>query len=306
MKILVTGGAGFVGSHLVDAYISHGHEVTVVDNLFTGNIKNIPKKAKVYECDIQDRKKLLKIFEEVKPEVVSHHAAQVSVQTSLIAPNEDAHVNILGTLNVVEFAAKMHAKKIIYGSSGGAIYPDDLIKPARESDKVFPTQPYGISKYAGEMYVQFFCTSMCIPYVILRYSNIYGYRQKGDTKSGVVSIFLKRMIENKTLIIYGTGTSSRDYIYIKDVVRANLLASHSDYVGTLNISTGKETSLLDLIKILKVFNPSLEVEFRRARDLEKRRSILSNTEAKKHLGWEPEYGIKNGISEFFFELQKQL
>ena len=222
MKILITGGAGFIGSHIVDKYILLGHEVVVVDNLSTGKKEHINKKAKFYELDICDPK-LKDIFCKEKPEIVSHHAAQMNITKSVEEPIFDAQVNVIGSLNIIQYSVKNAVRKIIFASSGGAVYGEPQEFPVKETHRLQPISPYGASKLAIEKYL--FATNYISPidYSIMRYANVYGPRQSSLGEAGVCSIFINKMINNKDCILYGFGEAIRDYIYVGDIVEANVL-----------------------------------------------------------------------------------
>lgn len=249
MKILVTGGAGFIGSHVVDAYITKGCEVVVVDNLSTGQKNNIHPKAKFYSCDINSPD-LLAIFQNEQPEIVNHHAAQMNVRYSVENPITDAQINVLGLLNVLNCCIQSKVKKIIFISSGGAMYGDAETIPTPESSSPEPLSPYGLAKFVGEEYVRLYHRLYGLNYSILRYANVYGPRQNPHGEAGVVAIFIDRLLHGKQPIIYGDGNQTRDYIYIADVVDANLLCMTKGDCMAFNIGTGKETSVNELLEIL--------------------------------------------------------
>lgn len=296
-KILVTGGAGFIGSNLVDALITKGHEVIVVDNLYSGKKENINKKAKFYQVDICD-KELEEVFKKEHPEMVNHHAAQIDLRKSVNDPLFDAKVNILGSINLFNFCVKYKVKKIIFASTGGAIYGDAKIIPTPENYPAWPVSPYGIAKLTVEHYLYFYYTAYKLPYIALRYGNVYGPRQDPHGEAGVVAIFTQKMLTGDQPVINGDGKQTRDFVYISDVVRSNLLALDNNFVGPINIGTGKET---DVNKIFSILN---KLTGGRAKEIhgpiktgEQRTSCLDIKRAKEVLGWEPKVGLEEGLKE---------
>ncbi len=294
MKILVTGGAGFIGSHIVDAYVNQGHSVVIIDDLSTGNIKNINPKAEFYKEDIC-ASEIEKIFEKHHFDIVNHHAAQINVRTSLENPLFDAKVNILGSLNVLNLCAKHGVKKFIFASSGGAIYGEPENFPITEDFVPNPLSPYGAAKFTIENYIGVFAKLYDFEYVILRYSNVYGPRQISKSEAGVISIFINQILHGKECFVNGDGNQTRDYVYVGDVVKANLLAlsCNSDY---FNIGTGIETSVNDLIDILsKILKKDILHQHREPIPGEVLRNVLDFSKARKILGWQPETPLMKGI-----------
>ncbi|MFA6888980.1 MAG: NAD-dependent epimerase/dehydratase family protein [Candidatus Woesearchaeota archaeon] len=303
MKILVTGGAGFIGSHVVDAYIEQGHTVVVVDSLLTGQKKNINPHAILYTCDITSPD-LFAIFEKEKPDIVNHHAAQMNVHYSVEHPINDAHVNILGLLNVLQCCVKTKVKKIIFISSGGAMYGDTKIIPTPESIYPEPLSPYGLAKFVGEEYVKLFHRLYGLQYSILRYANVYGPRQNPKGESGVVSIFIDKLFHNQQLIIYGDGKQTRDYIFVADVVQANVLCLTAGDSYAFNIGTGKEMSVIQLLEVLLIIiNKKSLPLFEPSRSGEVARGALDCSLAKKIIHWQPQYSLREGIEKTVRELQ---
>ncbi|OGY44952.1 MAG: UDP-glucose 4-epimerase [Candidatus Buchananbacteria bacterium RIFCSPHIGHO2_02_FULL_38_8] len=294
-KILVTGGAGFIGSNLVDALIDQGQEVLVVDNLSTGNKANLNSKAKFFELDIQD-KKLAEIFEKEKPEIVFHAAAQIDVRKSVEDPIWDASQNILGSINLFENCKQFKVKKIIFSSTGGAIYGDTDKIPTTEKQPELPISPYGIAKLAIEKYLNYYYRVFSLPYIALRYSNVYGPRQNSKGEAGVVAIFCDKLLAGQAPIINGDGKQTRDYVYVGDVVRANLLALESSQIGVYNIGTSIETDVNQLVSSIKE-NIKADVEFSHgpAKAGEQQKSCIDFARAKKELGWQPEVTLEEGI-----------
>ncbi|HNY11498.1 MAG TPA: NAD-dependent epimerase/dehydratase family protein, partial [Candidatus Wallbacteria bacterium] len=249
MKILVTGGAGFIGSHVVDRFISLGHEVHIFDNLSTGKEENINKAAKFYKVDITGDE-AREIIAKEKYDVIDHHAAQISVVNSVANPLNDAKINILGTLNIIQAAVSAGVKKMVFISSGGAVYGEKQSFPIGETELPMPQSPYAISKLAGEHYLRVLCQSAGIEYVVLRYSNVFGPRQDPHGEAGVVAIFSKLMISGKIPNIYGDGSAVRDYIYVKDVAEVNAIALEKVKNLEVNVSTAVGTSVNRLFAMM--------------------------------------------------------
>lgn len=307
MKILVTGGAGFIGSNVADAYINDGHKVTIIDDLSSGKWENINKKAKFYLCDIRNREVLEKIFEKESFDIVNHHAAQISVPMSVANPQLDADINVLGFLNILELSVKYKVKKIIFISSGGALYGEAEEYPTTENYPPKPLSPYAITKYVSENYLFFYNKQYGIDYTILRYANVYGPRQIPHGEAGVVSIFMTRLKEDKECTVYAFKDEpegmKRDYVYVEDVAYANILALTNGSKEAFNIGTGIPTATEDLFNYVyeslskhikideKLKNPKKDKE--RPGDL--RRSCLNIEKAMKILGWKPKTDLKTGI-----------
>jgi len=295
MKFLVTGGAGFIGSHLVDRLIKGGHKVVVIDNLSTGKKENLNKKARFYKADICD-KEISQIFKKEKPEIVFHFAAQIDVRKSVENPVEDAKINILGTLNILENCKKYNIRKVIFASTGGAIYGDADIVPTPETYPELPLSPYGIAKLTIEKHLSYYYKVFGLPYVSLRLANVYGPRQNSKGEAGVVAIFCDKMLSKKQPIINGDGKQTRDFVFVDDVVEANISALKKDKVGIFNIGTARETDVNTLFKKLreltdskcaKIHGPTLPGE--------QKRSCLDYSEAKRELGWQPKYSLDKGL-----------
>ncbi len=305
MKILVTGGAGFIGSHIVDAYIELGHEVTIVDNLSTGLLSNVNPKAKFYELDINDPK-VSEIIEHGNFDVINHHAAQIDVRVSVENPVLDAQSNIIGSIRLFHSAAKSGVNKIIFASSGGTVYGEQSYFPANEEHPLFPCSPYGISKLTSELYLAFYKSVYNLDFVALRYSNVYGPRQNPKGEAGVVAIFASKMLKGEQPIIYGDGTATRDYVYISDVVRANMLSLDPKVFGAFNISTGVETDVNTIFKKIKDITNSSVMEFHGPpKPGELRRSCLSYDKFRNLTGWNPEVMLDHGLNltvEYFRKL----
>lgn len=295
MKILVTGGAGFIGSHVVDAYIKNGHDVVVIDDLSMGNLENVHPGAKFYKLDIRDEG-VKEIFREEKFDLVNHHAAQMDVRKSVDDPIYDASVNILGVLNLLENCKNNGVKKFIFASTGGAIYGEQDYFPADEEHPLRPLSPYGITKLATEKYLYYYEKVFSLQYIILRYANVYGPRQNPHGEAGVVAIFTKKMLEGKQPQINGDGKQTRDYVYVDDVVRANVMALNHNKSEIFNIGTGIETDVNTLFHKLRNYTGSDCEEYHAPpKKGEQLRSVLDYSKIKKELGWEPEINIDEGL-----------
>lgn len=296
MKILVTGGAGFIGSHVVDALIDEGNEVVVVDNLATGFKENLNTKANFFEVDVCDQPKLLAVFEKFKPEAVYHLAAQVSVEVSTKNPSEDVRVNVIGTINVLECCRKLAVKKFIFSSTGGAIYGDKAPRPTTEEAKTEPATPYGFDKLCAEGFVRFFCNESNICYTIFRFSNVYGERQNPNGEAGVIAILTRRMLDNRRSQIFGDGRQTRDYVYVGDIVRGLVLGLKSEKTATYNLATGIETSVNEIAdKIVKLTGATTLPQHAPART-EQHASSLSAMRAEQELGWKPSVSLDEGLA----------
>lgn len=295
MKILVTGGAGFIASHVADAYVELGHEVVIIDNLSTGNLDNINPRAKFIQVDITDKDKIQEIIRTERPDVINHHAAHIQVGYSVKNPQFDAENNIIGLLNIMEAAKEVPVKKVIMAATGGAMYGNKQT-PFSETMKAEPLSPYGISKRAGELYLNYYHELYQIPFISLRYSNVYGPRQNAHGESGVIAIFAEMIADGKTPAINGDGTHTRDYVYVADVVRANVMALNSDFVGELNIGTKTEISTNEVFhKVVAEMGVNIEEKHTAERPGEQVTSSLDYSKAKEILGWEPEVNFDEGV-----------
>ena len=301
MKILVTGGAGFIGSHVVDKYISLGHDVVVIVNLSTGKERNINKKALFYQIDICN-KNIEFIIEKEKPDILNHHAAQISVPASVKNPILDAEINVLGFLNLLQNCVKYNLKKVIFISSGGAIYGEAEEFPTSETYQPIPLSPYAIHKFVSEKYLHYYYTKYNLNYTTLRYANVYGPRQMPEGEAGVVSIFINRLLKEEASCIYTYKSEPegmiRDYVYVNDVVRANVLALDSANTEAINIGTGTQTTTLCLYnEISKQLNKRIKPLFDEPRPGDIRKSCLNIEKAKNILNWMPEYSLEQGIKD---------
>jgi UDP-glucose 4-epimerase len=294
MKILVTGGAGFIGSNLVDRLVKD-HKVIVVDNLFTGKKENINKAAKFYHADVTSPH-LRNIFRTEKPEIVFHLAAQMNVRKSAEDPIFDAKTNILGTLNLLTRCAEFGAKKIIYSSSGGAIYGEPHYLSVKENHPVTPLSQYGLSKFVGEKYIELYRRNYGLNCSILRYSNVYGPRQDPSGEAGVISIFIGRLLKGQRPVIFGDGEQTRDFVYVDDVVKANLVSLKKE--GTYNIGTGKETSVNEIFEMLSnLLGRHVKPFHDKPVEGEVRRICLDVSKARRELNWKASTSIKEGLKE---------
>jgi UDP-glucose 4-epimerase len=291
MRVVVTGGAGFIGSHLTDALLERGDEVHVVDNLATGKRENLPGAATLHERDL--RESLDDLFDEVRPQECYHLAAQADVRVSVDRPDYDAAVNVLGTIRVLE-GARRHGTRIAFSSTGGAIY-GECERPAREDDALRPLSPYGTSKLAGEEYLAMYNRLHGTRHVVLRYGNVYGPRQDPHGEAGVVAIFFNRLRAGETPRIFGDGLQTRDYVYVGDVVRATIGSLAVDS-GIFNVGTGRETSVVDLFAACRrVAGSDAEPEFAAARLGELQRSVLDPERAARAFGWRAEQDLDSGL-----------
>ena len=301
MKILVTGGAGFIASHVVDKYIELGHEVVVVDNLSSGFKHNVNPKAKFYEIDIRS-KELEQIFRDEKPQIVNHHAAQISVPVSVKEPELDAEVNAIGFLNILQNCVKYKVKKVIFISSGGAVYGEAEEYPTTENYDPKPLSPYAIHKYVSEKYLYFYHHQYGLKYTVLRYANVFGPRQIPHGEAGVVSIFITNFRDNKKTYLDAFGEEQdgmlRDYGFVSDIVNANVLALDRGELDAFNIGTGLETTTGQLYREIALqMNMQIEPVREGARPGDIRRSCLNINKAKNEFGWEPRYSLSDGVKE---------
>jgi UDP-glucose 4-epimerase len=305
MRILVTGGAGFIASQIADAYLALGHEVTIVDDLSTGHKKNLPAKAVFVPMDVRDPN-LSTLFAKSRFEIVNHHAAQIDVRKSVQDPFFDASVNILGTLRLLDCCRTYGVRKFIFASSGGTVYGECPSRPATEKDAVRPESPYGFSKAAAETYVRFYGKQYQLPYTILRYGNVYGPRQDPHGEAGVVAIFMGKLLAGEAATIYGDGLQERDYVNVQDVVAANSAALSKGENETLNIGTAVPISVKKLhAQILSLAKDPKPAVFAPARAGELQRSLLDAARARQVLGWQPGRTIEQGLAETYEYFRQQ-
>jgi UDP-glucose 4-epimerase len=292
---MVTGGAGFIGSNVADRFVHEGHKVTVIDDLSTGVESNVNKKAKFYKVDIRSAV-IDKIFEKAKADILCHHAAQIDVRKSTDDPIFDADVNILGSLNLLNACVRHKVKKVIFASTGGAIYGEQDYFPADEKHPARPLCPYGVTKLTIEKYLHFYRETHGLEYVSLRYANVYGPRQNPFGEAGVVAIFAERLLSGKEAVIYGDGKRTRDFVFVDDVVRANLLALHCPQSDIFNIGTGVETNINSIFRTLKRGTGSEQEEIHAPpKPGEQERSALDCSKARRLLKWKPKCRFSEGM-----------
>jgi UDP-glucose 4-epimerase len=298
-RAVVTGGAGFVGSHVADRLLEQGYEVLVVDDLSAGVRANVPADADFAELDIRDRSKLAWAFDAFKPNVVCHLAAQASVTFSVREPEHDLEVNVAGTLNVCECARRAGAS-VVFASTGGALYGDGVALPSDESTPTRPLSPYGASKLAGEAYLTTWARLYDAPNVVLRLGNVYGPRQQPHGEAGVVAIFSNKLANGEQPTVFGDGRQTRDYVYVGDVARAFVLAAEAGRAGTWNVGTAVETDVLELLALLqRAAGTELEPRFEPLRPGELMRSALDPGAIGQELGWRAEVAVDEGIAETY-------
>ena len=296
MKVLVTGGAGFIGSHVTDAMIAAGHSVVVVDDLATGCRANLNPAARFYQVDIRDAG-LDEVFAQEKPEVVSHQAARANVRESFLKPIEYADVNILGSLNLLECCRRHGVRKVIYASTGGAVYGEPRYLPVDEAHPIEPLDPYGASKHQVEHYLHLYHANYGLEYTILRYPNVYGPRQDPRGEAGVVAIFTGRLLSGETPMINGAGDQQRDFVYVADVAAANVLAVNHNPAGLYNIGSGIGTSVNQIFTHLATLTGhSGPAAHGPAKQGEVSRIYLNAQKARQDLGWEPRVSLADGLA----------
>lgn len=297
MRILVTGGAGFIGSHLVDRLIKEGHKVIVIDDLSTGKKENLNSEVKFYKLNIQSPK-ISEVFKKEKPKVVFHYAAQINARESVRNPIPDAKVNILGSLNILENCRKFNVKKIIFASSGGEIYGAAKEIPTPEDYFPHPLSPYGVSKLTVEKYLDSYYHLFGLPYLALRYGNVYGPRQNPEGEAGVVAIFSCKMLKNEQPFIHGDGKQTKDYIFVNDAIDATIISFKKNFESILNIGTEQKISVLEIFyKIKELTHSSVKEKHIPLPPCSFKRGSLSIEKAKKELGWQPKYNLEKGLKE---------
>ena len=297
MKIMVTGGAGFIGSHIVNAYIDAGHDVVIIDDLSSGEMSFVNPKAMFYQLNIHSPD-VKRILEKEKISAINHHAAQISVSESVSDPLFDANSNIIGTLQLLQNAVSLKIDKFVFASTGGAMYGEQTVFPANEEHPCHPLSPYGISKLCAEKYINYFRMQHGLNTTVLRYSNVYGPHQNPHGEAGVVAIFCQRLMEGLPPVICGDGEQTRDFISVRDVVQANIIALDSKCEGTFNVGTGTETSVNFLTKeLLKVSGITTPAKHSLARKGEQRRSSIGSEKLLKIFGWKPCIPLEEGLFE---------
>ena len=306
-RALVTGGAGFIGSHVADLYLEHGYDVTVLDNFASGRRENVPERARLAELDLTSAE-AARLVREGRFDVISHLGAQIDVRKSVVDPMFDASINIGGTLNLVEAVrASKHPTRLIFSSTGGALYGDFVTPPNVEDFPKDPESPYGIAKLSAELYLAYYGRVHKVDTVALRYANVYGPRQDPHGEAGVVAIFCNRVLTGQPLTVFGDGSQTRDYVYVKDVARANLAAATRDLPAPakldargFNIGTGIETSVIELANALqKSAGSNVPIQLAPARPGEQQRSAVSIAKAQRVLGWAPTVPLSEGLEETF-------
>ena len=301
MRAIVTGGAGFIGSNVVDALVGRGDSVVVIDDLSTGRRRNLDAAmsagAILNELDVRNGQAVSAVFADHRPDVVFHLAAQIDVRRSVADPAWDADVNVRGVINVLEAARRAGVRRVVYSSTGGAIYGEADVHPTPETTPLRPLSPYGQSKYAGEGYCSLYQRLHGVSSIVLRYANVYGPRQDPLGEGGVIAIFCGRLSAGTQPLVFGDGAQTRDYTYVGDIVAANLLAADADVAGCFNIGTGRETSVLDLVEAMAPLSGSgsFVPDFVPARQGEVRRSVLDCALARDTFGWRPEVGLHEGL-----------
>ncbi|WP_088067424.1 GDP-mannose 4,6-dehydratase [Gottfriedia luciferensis] len=296
-KVLITGGAGFIGSNLARAYLAKGYEVIIVDNLSTGKLSNVPENVTLYEEDIRSSN-FIDIVKEEQPDVINHHAAQIDVQLSIKNPAEDASINILGTINVLEAVKMINETKecrLVYPSSA-AVYGEPQYLGVDEVHPIKPISFYGASKFTPEFYIQVYHQLHNIPYTIFRYANVFGIGQDPKGEGGVISILVDKIVNNELFTVFGDGEQTRDFIYVEDIVSANLIASEKPINTVVNISTNTKISLNELINVAEgVINSKIETKYAEERSGDIKHSYLNNKKANEQLGWYPAFTLEQGL-----------
>ena len=296
MRILVTGGAGFIASHVSDSLLALGHDVAIVDNLATGKRENLPAGAGFHEVDIRDEK-LRDVFRAVKPDVVVHHAAHIDVTRSVREPAYDASVNILGSLNLLECCRESGVRKVVYAGTGGALFGEPSYLPVDEAHPIDPISPYGVSKHTVEHYLFAYKANHSIDYVVLRYPNVYGPRQDPHGEAGVVAIFSLQLLGGQQPVIFGDGTKTRDYCYVGDIAAANVLALNSPVSGVYNLGRGIEVSDLEVFEAVRTATGSQTApRFAPVRPGEVENIALNAAKAKRELGWTWKVDFVDGVA----------
>ncbi len=297
--ILLTGGAGFIGSHIAETYLHAGYRVVVVDNLASGKRENIPPEAAFYEADITDKQAMEEIFGKERPRIVNHQAAHINLRRSVEDPLFDARCNIMGSIVLIDLSIRANVERFIFASTGGAMYGEPARLPVSEDTSPNPLSPYGVAKRSVELYLECYRQTHGLSSVILRYGNVYGPRQDTEGEAGVVAIFSKKILIGETCTIYGDGTQTRDYVYVEDVSQANLLALEGP-PGIYNIGTGIETSVLELVHLLReTSSHKVKANHSPPRAGEVARITLSCKHAEKHLHWKAQVGLQEGITRTF-------
>jgi UDP-glucose 4-epimerase len=311
-RVLVTGGAGFIGSHIAQAYLAGGWEVVVLDDLSRGKEHNVPSGARFVHADIRSPE-ARRLLAEGGFTVLNHHAAQIDVRVSVDEPALDAAINVVGLVNLLDGAGAGGVRRVVFASSGGVVYGDPEVVPTPETAPKAPISPYGVSKLAGEYYLRALAALRGFEAVAMRYANVFGPRQDPKSEAGVVSIFVSRLLENRPLTVFGNGLQTRDYVFVRDVARANVLASSAAIAAgdgidatAFNIATATQTNVLELAEMVaKVMGRKPEIEFAPARAGELFRSSLDVSKARRVLGWKPEVGFEDGLPQLVDWFRKE-
>lgn len=300
MKILVSGGAGFIGSHLVDRFVADGHEVVALDDLSSGSRAQVNPRARLVVADVRSKEAAAAVMA-FAPDVLCHHAAQMDVRKSVVDPGFDAHVNVVGLLNLMESARQAGGlQHVLFASSGGAMYGEQETFPATEQHPTRPESPYGLAKAVSEQYLDWYHRFYKIPYTALRYGNVYGPRQNPHGEAGVVAIFCARILDGKPLTIFGDGSQTRDYVYVEDVVNANVAALAKRLVGGFNVGQGKETDVNQLARALLAAAPKkVDIVYAAARPGEQKRSVIDPGRLTAASGWRPAVAVEDGLARTF-------
>jgi UDP-glucose 4-epimerase len=297
MRLLVTGGAGFIGSHTVDALVARSHDVAVLDDLSSGKREQVNARARFHLADLRDAPRVAEVIEQERPEVIYHLAAQMDVRRSVAEPAFDAGVNLVGMLNLIEAARTRGLKRVIFASSGGAIYGEQDNFPCDERHPCRPVSPYGVAKLATEQYLFFYQHEYGIGYTAMRYGNVYGPRQDPHGEAGVVAIFCGRLLAGETCTIYGDGRQTRDYVYVGDVAGANVAALEHQAGGAFNVGTGRETDVNQLhTELAGLAGVKQQPVYGAARPGEQRRSVISPARAARELDWQPAMTLSEGLA----------
>lgn len=316
VKVLVTGGAGFIGSHIADELVSKGHETLVLDNLYSGKRRNVNPEAEFHKVNLANSERVRKVFKKEEPDYIIHHAAHNDFMHSFEAPILDLRSNIIGTINLILNGIEFNAEKIIYASSAGLSYGDPEDLPIQEDDEIRLLGPYAISKYAAEWYIKSYCRRhKDFDYTIFRYGNVYGPRQDPNLENpeegnGVVPLLIWKLLNEEQPNIFGDGTHTRDFVYVKDVVKANMMALEKGDNETFLVGSGKETSINELYKKIKnLMNSEFKLKHKPARTGDQRRCVLNISRIREEMGWEPSYSLKEGLKEtiqYLKELKKRV
>ncbi|NLV74130.1 MAG: NAD-dependent epimerase/dehydratase family protein [Chloroflexi bacterium] len=296
MRVLVTGGAGFIGSHVADAYLAAGHEVAILDDLSTGKLDNVNPQARFFHADLRQPEQLTAAFDDFRPEVICHLAAKANVRESMLKPVLYAEVNVIGSINLLETARAFSCNKFIYASTAGAVYGEPEYLPVDENHPINPLDPYGASKHHVEHYLYLYQRNYGLNYTVLRYPNVYGPRQDPHGEAGVVSIFALALLENRQPVIHGDGEQSRDFVYVGDIAQASVLALPAGDGQTYNLGAGESTSINTVFRLLKDITGSDQPEVHGPAKLgEVFRTCIDATKARRELGWQPTTGLREGL-----------